>query len=120
MLTAGEYRKGDRVRVMVEGVLSYDPDDSGLSVEIEPGGGSVYMELKDFFPVIERLTPAHWPPVAADLWRHQGGLLFVEHLGDRPMFRDSSGNEWTVDRILKLDGPLFLVHREPAPGGASC
>jgi hypothetical protein len=68
---------------------------------------------------IERIAPAEWPPLVGDLWRDRAGTLWFDTpnspYADNHWLIGSNGQGDHANSLLKLNGPLTLVHREPAP-----
>jgi len=68
---------------------------------------------------VERVAPAEWPPQIGDLWRDRAGNLWFDTpnspYADNHWLIGSTGQGDHASSLLKLNGPLTLVHREPQP-----
>ncbi|SCL43216.1 hypothetical protein GA0074692_6769 [Micromonospora pallida] len=74
---------------------------------------------------VERVAPAEWPPVPGDLWRADDEGVWFAHLyrtsGTYPRtelrmipMHDDGGRYSFPDKLLAVQGPMRLVHREQA------
>lgn len=123
------FKPGEVVDITIKGarVQRSGPDDIGgrfLSVIYGDHNHHVTLDMKPEVTV-ERVSPPEWPPRPGDLWRDMAGIVWFAtdvHDVDRtdvPEVRLVRAYEGAasdpVDKVLKLYGPLTLVHREPEP-----
>jgi hypothetical protein len=117
---AAEYRKGDRVRIVIDDAR-VDKEDARWLNCLLVEGYRVKVPLDAEGVTVERLFPAEWPPRAGDLWRDRHGEVWFFHRnpfskpGPELLGRTAGGARWTDDiPVLEVDGnaPWTLVRRE--------
>lgn len=126
-----ELKKGDRVRVIVEGTVQvayadrradYGTVTITYPTEHEQAARLTVYENAEAVR-IEHIAPAAWPPRPGDLWRDRDGELwfFHAHANDKKQIigRTADGLRWySADKssdfggLIDTNSPWTLVRRE--------
>jgi hypothetical protein len=125
-----DFQPGEVVNVTIKGarVNAWHPELGELTVEHDADVNSDMTTFEAEKVDVERVASPEWPPLYGDLWRDRDGDLWLARTplgGDRtvglvcsrPAGNKSSlvGGPLSPHQVLKMHGPMVLVHREEVP-----
>jgi hypothetical protein len=116
--TTPTYVAGELVDITIRGARYEADHGDQRGFHLPNAARRIWLPLSTSVTV-ERIAPAEWPPRVGDLWRDRADNLWFgtpnSPYTDDTWLIGSTGQGDHASSLLKLNGPLTLVHREPQP-----